>query len=182
MESADDPLAARARRAYEGGRLRWALQIGWIVLPLVAVSFIAVGGSAVSAATGALLIVAATTMRWRGQTLTAAVRAGLAAGLIPFTLLLTVKCGSGAFCALDGCMAHCARFCAFGGLAAGVLLAARARRHGDRVIEFLVGASVIAALTGIIGCFVGGLTGMAWMVLAELAATLPAFALELRRR
>ena len=41
----------------------------------------------------------------------------------------------------------------------------------------------MAALTGLLCCFVGGLTGMAWMLLAELAATVPAFvALELRRR
>jgi hypothetical protein len=181
MESADT-LAARARRAYEGGRLRWALQIGWIVLPLIAISFVAVGASPVSAATGALLLATATLLRWRGQTASAAVRAGLAAGLIPFALLLTLKCGAGAFCALGGCMAHCARFCGFGGLAAGVLLALRARRHAEHVVQFLVAASAIAALTGLLGCFIGGLTGMAWMLLGELAATLPAFAVELRRR
>jgi hypothetical protein len=79
-------------------------------------------------------------------------------------------------------MSHCVRFCGFGGLAAGALLAARARRHDTHVFAFLGGATLIAALTGLISCFVGGLTGMAWMLLAELAATLPAFALELRRR
>lgn len=180
MESAE--LAARARRAYEAGRLRWALQIGWIVLALVGVSSVAVGRSVVSAAVGGALFVTATAMRWRGGTLTAAVRAGLAAGLIPFALLVSLKCGSGMLCALGGCMSHCARFCAFGGLAAGVLLATRARRHEEHVAEFLAAASVVAALTGLIGCFVGGLTGMVWMVGAEVAATLPAFAMELRRR
>ncbi|HEX8954604.1 MAG TPA: hypothetical protein VF945_22270 [Polyangia bacterium] len=183
MESAEHPsaLAARARRAYERGRLRWALQIGWIVLALVGVSYVFVGGSPVSAATGAALFLAATAMRWRGRTLGASVRAGLAAGLIPFALLVSLKCGSGMFCALGGCMSHCARFCGLGGLAAGLLLAARARQHDDHVVEFLVGASVIAALTGLIGCFVGGLAGMAWRVVGELVATVPAFALELRR-
>ena len=181
MESADERLAARARRAYEMGRLRWATRVAWIVLPLVAISFAAVGASPVSAATGALLVVAATALRWRGHVSTAAVRAGLAAGLIPFALLLTLKCG-GALCMLGDCMTHCARFCAFGGLAAGVLLAIRASAHRDHVVEFLAAASTIAALTGLLGCFVGGLTGMAWMLMGELVATLPAFALELRRR
>ena len=180
MESAD--LALRARRAYEQGRLRWALQIGWVVLALVAFSFVAVGGSLVSALTGLLLLAVVTVLRWRGQTLGAAARAGLAAGLIPFALLVTLKCGSGAFCALGGCMAHCTRFCGLGGLAAGVMLATRARQHHERVVEFLVAGSVVAALTGLLGCFVGGLTGMAWMVIGELAATVPAFAVELRRR
>jgi hypothetical protein len=180
MASAD--LAARARQAYEGGRLRWAAQSGWIVLALFALSSVAVGPSPVSAVTAALLVVAATVMRWRGGTWTTAVRAGLFAGLIPYALLLTLKCGGGAFCALGGCMTHCVRFCAFGGLAAGAFLAARARRHDGRIVPFLAGATLIAALTGLMSCFVGGLTGMAWMLLAELAATLPAFALDLRRR
>ncbi len=175
-------LEARARRAYEAGRLRWALQIGWIVLALVAASALAAGRSPVSAATGAALVVAATALRWRGGTLAASVRAGLAAGLVPFVLLVTLKCGAGLSCALSGCIPHCTRFCALGGLAAGVLLATRARRHEEQVVTFLVGASLIAALTGLLGCFVGGLTGMAWMVVGELAATLPAFAVELRRR
>jgi hypothetical protein len=180
MESAE--LEARARRAYERGRLRWALQIGWIVLVLVGVAHVAVRGSRVSALMGAALFVVATALRWRSGTLAAAVRAGLAAGLIPFTLLLALKCSAGAFCAMGGCMEHCVRFCAFGGLAAGVFLATRARRHEEHVAAFLVGASVVAALTGLIGCVVGGLTGMAWMIVGELAATLPAFAVELRRR
>lgn len=181
MESVEQRLSARARRAYELGRLRWAMRVAWIVLPLVAISFAAVGGSPVSAATGALLLVTATALRWRGHASTAAVRAGLAAGLIPFALLLTLKCG-GALCMLGDCMTHCARFCAFGGLAAGVLLAIRARAHHTHVVEFLAAASTIAALTGLLGCFVGGLTGMAWMLLGELVATLPAFAVELHRR
>jgi hypothetical protein len=181
MESAEHRLAARARRAYEIGRLRWATRVAWVVLLLVAVSFAAVGGSPVSAATGALLLVTATALRWRGGASTAAaVRAGLAAGLIPFALLLTLKCG-GALCMVGDCMTHCARFCAFGGLAAGVLLAVRARHHRDHVAGFLIAASAVAALTGLLGCFVGGLTGMAWMVMGELVATLPAFAVELRR-
>ena len=103
MESAEHRLAARARRAYEIGRLRWATRVAWVVLLLIAVSFAAVGGSPVSAATGALLLVTATALRWRGgPSSTAAVRAGL--------------------------------------------------------------------------------TGMAWMLMGELVATLPAFAVELRRR
>lgn len=180
MESAD--LAARARRAYETGRVWWALQIGWLVATLLAISFVSVGASSVSLATGIALLGVTATMRWRGQTWSAAVRSGLLAGLIPFALLLSIKCGSGYFCALGGCMTNCTHFCAFGGLAAGVLLATRANRRQSQVIEFLVASSVVAALTGLLGCFVGGLTGMLWMILGELAATLPAFALQLRRR
>ena len=178
MASAD--LAARARQAYEGGRLRWALQSGWIVAALFALSAVTVGPSPVSAVVAALLLTATTLMRWRGGPWTAAVRAGLLAGLIPYALLLVLKCGGGAFCSLGGCMTHCIRFCAFGGLAAGALLATRARRHDTARAPFLAGATLIAALTGLMSCFVGGLTGMAWMLLAELVATVPALALSRR--
>lgn len=180
MESAD--LLARARGAYEAGRLRWALRIGGIVLALVATSFVVVGASAISAATGAVLLVVATAMRWRGQTWNAGARTGLVAGLIPFALLLALKCGSTMFCALDGCMAQCPRFCGFGGLVAGILIATRARQHEDRLVVFLLAASVVAALTGLLGCFVGGLNGVAWMIVGELVATAPALAVQLRRR
>ena len=184
MESAD--LEARARRAYEAGRVRWALQIGWIVVALVAVSFVAASPSVVTALTGAALLATVTALRWRGRTFTAAARAGLVAGLIPFALLLVLKSTATMCCSmggpLAGCMAHCTLFCGFGGLAAGVLLVSRAQRRGDGALGFLVAASVVAALTGLLGCFVGGLTGVIWMVAGELAATAPMYALELRRR
>ena len=180
MESAE--LAARARRAYEAGRLRWAARIAWVVLALVVASFVAVGASPISAATGLLLLVTTIALRWRGQTWGAAVRTGLTAGLIPYTLLLTFKCSAPLYCALGGCMSHCVGFCGFGGLAAGILLAMRAREHEDELVPFLVAATAVAALTGLLGCFVGGMTGVVWMLVGELAATLPAFALQLRRR
>ena len=180
MESAE--LAARARRAYEIGRARWALQIGWVVLALVAVSFVLVGRSTVTALIGAALLATAAALRWRGGTVSAAVRVGFAAGLMPFALLVALKCGAGAFCSLGVCMAHCSHFCGLGGLAAGVLLAVRARGHADRVVDFLAAGSAVAALTGMRGCVVGGLSGVGWMLVGELAATVPAFAVEIRRR
>jgi hypothetical protein len=62
------------------------------------------------------------------------------------------------------------------------LLAVRARRHEDQLVGFLVASGVVAALTGILGCFVGGLTGMVWMIVGEVAATVPVFAAQLARR
>ena len=54
------------------------------------------------------------------------------------------------------------------------------RAHG--AAAYLIAGGAVAALTGLLGCFLGGLTGAAWMALGELAATAPVFALELRRR
>src|SRR5207302_10786498 len=137
---------------------RWALQIGWIVVALVGVSFVAASPSRVTVELGLALLATVTALRWRGQTWTLAARAGLLAGLIPFALLLTLKCSAAYGCAMGmgNCMAHCTLFCGFGGLAAGVLLATRAQQLGERGFAFLVAASVVAALTGLLGCFVGG--------------------------
>jgi hypothetical protein len=180
MKSAD--LAARASRAYELGRLRWAFQVAWVVATLVALSCVIVGASPVSAATGIALLTAATVMRWRGRVWSAAVETGLLAGLFPFALLLFLKSGSGYLCALGGCMAHCAKFCGLGGLAAGFLIASRARRVDGPVAQFLIATTAVAALTGLLGCFVGGLMGVFWMIVGEVAATLPVYALQPRRR
>ena len=79
-------------------------------------------------------------------------------------------------------MEHCIRFCAAGGLAAGLLLAAQARRLEHGAIDYLIAGGIVAALTGVLGCFLGGVTGAAWMAIGELAATVPVFALQLRRR
>jgi hypothetical protein len=167
MESAN--LLARARRAYEVGRLRWAGRVAVWVLPFVAVAVAASGHVAVCLSLGAALLALAVTLVWRGQSWGAAVRPGLVAGAIPFALLLTIKCGAMYSCSLEGCMVRCAQFCAVGGFVAGLLLAARARRRDDGVAAFLVAGGSVAALTGLLGCFVGGLAGALWMALGELA-------------
>lgn len=179
MESAD--LAARARRAYEVGRLGWAAQIAWVVATLVLISFATVGPSRISAMTGVLLLVTTAVLRWRGGALRAAVRTGLLAGLIPFALLLFLKGGSAYLCSLGTCMGHCTTFCGISGLIAGLLITNRARQLDSHVSQFLVAATAVAALTGLLGCFVGGLVGAAWMIVGEVAATVPVFALPLRR-
>jgi hypothetical protein len=180
MES--DELARRARRAYELGRLRRALRVGLVVLPLTAVSLLVAHSRLASGLTGAALLVAAVTFRWRGRALGAAVAPGLLAGLIPFALPVLVKCGAGYFCTLEGCMVYCLRFCGGGGLAAGVLLAVAARRRDEDVNRFLLAGGVVAALTGLLGCFLGGVMGAVWMALGEMAATLPAVAWQQHRR
>jgi hypothetical protein len=180
MESAE--LATRARRVYEIGRVRWALHVVSVVLPLVFMSVLVAKNPLVSFSTGAALLIATVALRWRGQAAGAAVGPGLLAGLIPFALMLTLKCSSGYLCALDGCMAYCVRFCGIGGLASGLLLATYARRRDDSASTFLLAGGVVAALTGLLGCFVGGVMGALWMAIGEMAATLPALAASLRRR
>ena len=180
MESAE--LAARARRAYELSRLRRALAVGPWVLVFAGVSALVTQRAPVSLAVGGALLVVTVALRWWGRAAGAAVGPGLLAGVIPFALLLVVARASGIHCALEGCLVHCGRWCGAGGLASGLLLAAYARRRRDDIGSFLLAGGTVAALTGLLGCLVGGVGGALWMALAETVATLPAFALELRRR
>jgi len=179
MESGE--FAARARRAYELGRLQWALRGASGTLLLVTASVLFGGNMLLRLVVGAALLLTVTFCLWRGQMLATAVRPGLLAGLFPFGLLLTMRCAAGHFCEIADC-GHWMAFCGAGGLVAGVLLAAHAWHLRDGALTFLIAGSTIAALTGLLGCFAGGIMGAVWMAFGEMAATLPAFAHKLHRR
>src|SRR5215831_12604191 len=123
MESGE--FAARARRAYELGRLQWALRGASGTLLLVTASVLFGGNMLLRLVVGAALLLTVTFCLWRGQMLATAVRPGLLAGLFPFGLLLTMRCAAGHFCEIADC-GHWMAFCGAGGLVAGVLLAAHA--------------------------------------------------------
>ena len=158
-----DRLESRARRAYEKGRLRYALAtsapvltlavlVGWIgpeprvVLGLVAVLF----------ATEALFL-------WRGQQLGRGAMAGLMGGSIPLAFGLCMQfyarvCGT----MLAG--AGCTAVCAGGGLLAGLVIAAFARRQPSPA-AFAGAAATTAALLGAVGCACAGLAGVASLLI-----------------
>ena len=66
MEASDSQRMARARRAYEWGRVRFALRVTGYILPLVVVSLAACAVPERTIATGILLLLVAVGMRWRG--------------------------------------------------------------------------------------------------------------------
>jgi hypothetical protein len=161
MSTLEARLEARARRAYERGRLWSAVVRALPLVPLVALATVGCSDQRGVFLCGAALLGAVTGLLWRGQEFSAGVGPGVAAGLLP-PLLPVVTRVTGHLCA-TGSRYLLPVVCALGGLAGGVLLGvlAPAQRAGRRV-AFVV-ACVVAALTGAIGCLLYGLVGLVVM-------------------
>ena len=165
-------LRRRLRLKYEWGR-SWRALLGFapslivvVVAALVAPNPIATAGFGVAMFLwGAMLL-------WYGRGLKHAVLPGLAAGLVPLTLVICAN-RLEHMCLGGSCMAVCIPACVVGGLAAGLAVAAvgRAGGHGAR---FGLSASVVALLTGAMGCVCIGASGLAGLVVGYLAGTAPA--------
>ncbi|MEW5855744.1 MAG: hypothetical protein AB2A00_43620, partial [Myxococcota bacterium] len=84
-------LQARARRAYELGRLRSACTVLLYVLPMVVISLGFAGSPAQTLVVGAALATVAVLFRWRGMVWTECVSAGLLAGALPLLAPLAVR-------------------------------------------------------------------------------------------
>ena len=158
MDSAELLAArARARRAYEWGRLRRAALGVAPVLPLVAVAawLSARPGTAWSFGLSAFAL--GTALLWVGREPQRAVLPGLAAGTVPLVLALCANRVH--MCGPDGCSTLCMPACIAGGVAAGAglsLLGLR-RRAGW---AWWVGASTLTLLVGAMGCSCVGYSGV----------------------
>lgn len=165
MSVAEADLAARARRAYELGRLRWALGRAAAAAAIAAVTLVGCAAPAAPAACAAALGALIAVCLWRGGSWERGARLGFLAGLAPCLLPAAAR-------AVHAC---CDRFClslppvcVAGGVIAGILLGWLGLRvHGDR--RFWLAAGAAAALAGSTGCLAAGLAGMAGMALGLLA-------------
>jgi hypothetical protein len=168
MTSIDQALRARALHGYEIGRVRFGLRALWMLAPVLALSFAFNASWLVTALIGVLLFVLACGLRYRGGIAGRAATAGLIASAAPLALRAIGHC-----CAGDACMSWCMAGCvAGGGLAGiGIGLAAIAEREGRWT--FLLTATLISGLAGVLGCAVAGLAGIAGMALATAASSLP---------
>lgn len=162
-----DALAARARGAYERGRLRWALGRALAAVALGAVALVgcqAPGGpAACAAALGALL----TACLWRGGPWARGARLGFLAGLAPCLLPAGVRaahaCGGTICLTLPS-------ICVGAGIVAGLLLGWLGPRAGaGRDRRFWLAAASAAILAGSIGCLAAGLAGLGGMALGIVA-------------
>ena len=79
-------LSARARRAYEMGRLRSALPTVAVAVPMVGLSVLLCERPTASADCGLALVSVLLAAAWRGQPFARGARAGLIAGLGPLLL------------------------------------------------------------------------------------------------
>ncbi|MDC0745452.1 hypothetical protein [Polyangium mundeleinium] len=173
MGPSERELAARARRAYELGRLRSTAKILVYLAPAVALALL--GGSAGIAWTvgvGAALGMSAVGLLWRGGALGRAVRPGLMAGAIPLLAPLVLR-ATGHCCMAGACSPLCLPVCTSAGLAAGIVVGLRAVGESEGRRGFTLSASVIAALMGALGCMGMGLGAVGGMAVALALGSAP---------
>lgn len=171
-ETAPAMTVERARRAYERGRLRWALAVGAYVVPMAIVSVLACGRPLVSALNGLLLWGLCALGRWRGGRFAAPIGWGLAAGAAALALPVIFH-PHGLPCVDPACCRGSVPYCWIGGALAGLVVALRALAIRDGRAAFLVGGCTIAALAGSLGCVIGGLLGLGGLAAGLLIGTAP---------
>ena len=166
-------LAARARRAYERGRLGWALRRAALATAVAAVALAGCPAPARPAACALALGAALAACLWRGGEWGRGVRLGFLAGLAPCWGPALVRA---AYLSCDRVCPALPPVCVAGGVVAGFLVAwLGLQRGGGR--RFWLAAAGAAALAGAIGCLPAGLAGLAGMALGMLAgAAAPALA------
>ena len=171
---ANDPtltLEARARRAYELGRLRDATKLAPFII-LAGAAALACGRPwPLTAAVTLPLLALSLGLSFAGGAAGRAVVPGLVAGgpalAVPL-LMATV----GHACFGDSCMTLCLPACVVGGAVAGAVIARMAVRH-DGDVRFLGSAFAVMALTGALGCSISGAAGVVGMLAGVLAAGTP---------
>lgn len=176
MVSIDPSLQrARARRAYELGRWRYALRAAPAVLAMIALSIAAGGSALLAGVAGVALLGLSVALGWRGQVWGRAVLPGLLAGSAPLVLPPLLR--SAGHCCIGGsCWSLCLLGCTLGGLLAGVAIGVTSAREREGQAKFLCAATAVAGLAGILGCAIVGAAGITGMALAVLLSSVPAAA------
>ena len=165
MTVAEADLAARARRAYERGRLRWAIQRAAAGTAVAAVAVIGCSAPRGPAASAAVLGLVLAACLWRGGAWARGARLGFVAGLAPCLLPAAARaahaCNDRICLAMPG-------VCLTAGIVAGLLLGWMGLRvHADR--RLWLAAASVAVLAGATGCLAAGLAGLGGMAAGLLA-------------
>jgi hypothetical protein len=170
--STDGALLGRARSAYERGRVLHGLQASWLAVPMIALSLTMAPRPELSLGAGALLLALAIGLRFRGGPSGRAVVPALLAGMAPLLMPLLMRAG-GHCCIAGACWPVCMIGCIVGGASAGLMIGFTSVLEREALGEFLIAATVIAGLSGVLGCAIVGAAGMAGMLLAVIAASWP---------
>ncbi len=174
MTLSENALGARARRAYEWGRLRASIRDTWIVAPIVTVGVLRHSNLWLIFAAAVVLFAVTTVLSWRGQWWGRAVWPGYLAGAAP--LMLPTLTPGQSVCWIGGsCWRLCVLLCPVGGLLAGLAVGVLALRLEGGRLPFLAATTLVAAATGAIGCALAGLWGIAGMVAGSLLGMLPVY-------
>ena len=145
-----DDLTAQSLQHYERGRVRMALRIAIVLVPVIALCLLEPVGREACACCAALLLGAAVWLRFQSRLGVESVTTGLLAGAVPLgaALLLTQldpRCG------MAGPLSFCSAFSVVIGGAAGVVVALRERTRAG-VSGHWVLAGAIAILAASLGC------------------------------
>jgi hypothetical protein len=168
-------LHSRVRRAYELARLRQALRWASVVLPLAALSHTCCISPAALWSLCAAAFAAVLYASWRGQAAGAGAKAGLVAGFAAWVPPVTAQWAGLGFSTIVLAL------CLGSGVIGGLLVGWQLRRHASGRPYFVLAASVVAGLTGALGCVVAGAGGVAGMALGELLGAAPFAVVALRR-
>jgi hypothetical protein len=173
MADPDAVFAARARQAYERGRLWAALPVAAVALPMTALSVLLCGREAGALLCGALLAAVLLAALWRGQDYGRGARTGLLAGLGPFALPLAAQCSAHA--CLDGTCLLYPAVCIGAGALAGIAVAVRGLRGVGRPGSwgYAAPAFAAAALAGSLGCVMAGTAGVVGMMAGMAVGAAP---------
>lgn len=170
MDSID--ARAQVKRAYELSRVQLGLRAALPVVAMTALSISLSGRIATTLALGALLFVFATVLRARGQAPGRALVPGLLAGSAPLLIPLMLR-GAGHCCINGACMPVCMAGCIAGGFIAGIALGFATAREPEQRGTFLLSATAVAGLAGMLGCTISGMSGVAGMTFAMILTSVP---------
>jgi hypothetical protein len=173
METNDPVLTleARARRAYELGRLRRASSLAPFILLGAAAAFACGRPLLLTTSLAGVLLPVCVGLAFAGGPAGRGVVPGLLAGAAALAMPLLVMT-IGHACFGDACLSLCLPACVVGGAAAGAVIAKLAARH-ERDPRFLGSALAVAGLMGALGCTIAGTAGVAGMLAGVLAAGAP---------
>jgi hypothetical protein len=167
-------LEARARRAYEWGRWRRGLATSSWAAPAIVLACFGCTPR-IELVLAPLVVLAAAAMVWRGGALGRAVVPGLLAGTVPVLVPVVVRCGS-----LENAPQICLMLSLGGGVVSGLIVSAVEARLGAPRPQILA-ASLLAALTGTMGCAMFGLGGLAGLAAGLALGAAPGYLAVPRR-
>jgi hypothetical protein len=166
-----EELAARGLRAYELGRLRAALRVATVIVPVAALCLLESQGREACACFAVVLLGSAVWLRWRDREGMESVTTGLLAAALPLIggLVLArfdLRCG------LAGSETYCTAFAFLIGSSAGVVVALREARWRRRFSSLFTAVAITSLAAGL-GCIRLGLVGLASMAVGlALGSTL----------
>lgn len=178
-EGGDAVLEVAARRAYERGRARLALQrAAFPALMLLAAIFLLHARLWVALPLGLTLVAGFSYTQYRGQSLGRGARRGLLFGVLPFVVPWVVH--NWGICWLgDTCSTTCLRACFLFGCLSGISVGLSATRDASPP-RYALGAWATLLLTACLGCTAIGL-GELVGVLAGLVLVAPVYIVRVAR-